>query len=117
MTGEMGFIDQEGLDSNGEEWPLHAAIAKELNGTIKPFDQYQGPYVVFGSDIRVGNNPYAMAPTGLGIKRLWLIADDEDEEFHFWYREDTEAYSFRFWWNDESMALEAAKQLLCALKK
>jgi len=109
MTGEMCWIDQNGVDSNGEEWPLHAAIAKELGGEVKPFDVYQGPYVVFGSDIRVGNGPYALAPIGLGIKRLWLTGEDCLLK---WYREDTETESFGFWWNDTEMAINAAQCLL-----
>lgn len=42
-TGEMS---QEELDAHGrEEWPLHYAIADALGGVVKPFDQYQGPYI------------------------------------------------------------------------
>jgi hypothetical protein len=42
-TGEMS---QAELDQNGrQEWPLHFAIADALGGVVKPFDQYQGPYV------------------------------------------------------------------------
>lgn len=109
MTGEMGFIDQNGIDSNGDEWPLHAAIAKALKGEVKPFDVYQGPYVVFGKDIRLGNSPYAVAPVGMGIKRLWLVGDDALLK---WYREDNEKESQEFWWDDTEEAIEAAKMLL-----
>ena len=109
MTGEMGFIDQEGMDSNGDEWPLHAAIAKALNGEVKPFDVYQGPYVVFGADIRIGNVPYAIAPVGMGVKRLWLVGDDVLLK---WYREDNETESSTFWHDDTEQAIEAAKSLL-----
>jgi len=109
MTGEMSWIDQNGEDSNGNNWPLHAAIAKELGGIIKPFDVYQGPYVVFGADVRVGNAPYAIAPIGLGIKRLWLVGEDCLLK---WYREDNEAESFEFWWDDVEGAIEAAKEVL-----
>src|SRR5271170_8037550 len=42
-TGEMS---QGELDASGrQEWPLHYAIADALGGTVRPFDQYQGPYI------------------------------------------------------------------------
>jgi len=28
-----------------ENFPLHFAVAKSLGGVVRPFDQYQGPYV------------------------------------------------------------------------
>jgi hypothetical protein len=46
MTGEMHRIDQDtGIDSNGDGWPLHLAIAKHTGGELRPFDVYQGPYI------------------------------------------------------------------------
>ena len=110
MTGEMNFIDQDGNDSNGDSWPLHAAIAKELGGVIKPFDVYQGPYVVFGEDVRIGCAPYAIAPSNMGVKRLWLLSDDGC--VCQWYREDTDDLSWSFWWDDDCIAIEAARELL-----
>ena len=73
MTGEMYEIDPvTGMEPDGTSWPLHAAIAQAVGGTVQPFDQYQGPYVLVGNDIRVGRQPYAVAPKHLGVVRLWL---------------------------------------------
>lgn len=41
MTGEMHHSEV-----TKDAWPLHFAIAKALKGTVHPFDQYQGPYVL-----------------------------------------------------------------------
>jgi len=30
---------------NAAEWPTHKAVADALGGRLRPFDQYQGPYV------------------------------------------------------------------------
>ena len=102
MTGEMYSIGQDGIDSNGDHWPLHAAVARELGGEIKPFDVYQGPYVVIGGDVRVGDAPYAVAVQGLGVVRLWLIGvEGTDGALLQWYNEATEESSDPFWWEDE----------------
>ncbi len=69
MTGEMIKSDV-----TREAYPLHFAIADELGGSVEPFDQYQGPYVVIGGDIRSGSGPYALAPRGLGIVRRYHFA-------------------------------------------
>lgn len=90
MTGEMYKSDV-----TEEEYPLHFAIAKALGGTVEPFDVYQGPYVVIGADIRCGNGPYAMAPRGFGIARLW-ICDDEKHGGTVVYNEANEKSS-PFW--------------------
>lgn len=45
MTGEMSRIDQKGHDSNGDDWPMHAAVAKALRCPLQPFDVYIGPYI------------------------------------------------------------------------
>jgi len=88
MTGEMHHIDPvTGEEPDGTIWEYHAAIAKAVHGTIKAFDQYQGPYVVVGPDLRVGDAPYQVAPTGLGIIRLW-VCNDVDDLPHV-VREDT----------------------------
>ena len=111
----MCWINEEtGEDSNGDTWDIHAAIAKALGGKIKPFDKYQGPYIVIGKDITAGISPYAMPIQGIGIIRLWLISqpNDKDSGFYCIYREDTDETSFPFWWNDEAMAIEAARSLL-----
>ena len=109
MAGEMCFIDPiTGIDDQDQEWSYHAAIAKAVNGTIQPFDQYQGPYVVVGSDIRIGTDPYAIAPSHLGVIRLWIISDEDD--FQRIYREDTETTSGHIW-DEESAAMEAMELL------
>lgn len=48
MTGEMAWIKKDGTDSNGECWPIHASIARQLKGELHPFDVYQGPYIKVG---------------------------------------------------------------------
>jgi len=40
MTGEMSREEV-----TPEAYPLHFAVAESLNGTVHPFDQYQGPFV------------------------------------------------------------------------
>lgn len=45
MTGEMRAIDASGRDSNGDEWPTHAYVARGLGCSLKPFDSYCGPYI------------------------------------------------------------------------
>jgi hypothetical protein len=79
MAGEMTTVERE-------EWPLHFAVAEAVGGSVKPFDQYQGPYVVVGDDIRLGSTPYAYAPMHLGVKRLWVTIDEAG--FAVVYRED-----------------------------
>ena len=47
MTGEM-----HKSEVTREAFPTHFAIADALNGEVRPFDQYQGPYVsVFGGKL------------------------------------------------------------------
>lgn len=110
MAGEMSYIKQTGEDSDGNIWSLHAAIAKAVGGQLKPFDQYQGPYIVIGADVRVGDSPYQLAVRGLGVKRLWVISDN-DYACRI-YREDTDKTSDFFYGEDESEAIRAAKSLL-----
>ena len=38
MAGEMTHLDPA-------EWPIHKAVADALGGRLRPFDQYQGPYI------------------------------------------------------------------------
>jgi len=110
MTGEMGYINSEtGIDSNGDYWPIHHAIAKELNGELKPFDSYQGPYIVIGSDfVLQPNSDYRMPIQRFGIVRLWVYYDNDMELVI--YREDTDK-SLRCW-DDPESAIDAAKELL-----
>ena len=94
MAGEM-------FKATREEWPSHYAIADAVGGEVKPFDVYQGPYVVVGGDVRIGNAPYAMAPSHLGIVRLWIT----DEGV---YREDTDTLTPCFVY-DDACIVEAAE--------
>ncbi len=71
MTGEMFESDV-----TREAYPLHFAIADAVKGEVRPFDQYQGPYVLVGTDIRLGRQPYQYCPVGLGVVRLWIISED-----------------------------------------
>ena len=95
MTGEM-------YEATRDEWPTHFAIADAVGGTVQPFDQYQGPYIVVESDIRIGNTPYAYAPPG--PVRLWMVEEGV-------YREDTDTLAWCLPY-DELSAIEAAISLL-----
>ena len=94
MTGEMAWINQDGLDANGDVWSTHAAIAKAVGGTLQPFDAYQGPYIAVGADVTAGEPPYALAVRGLGVCRLWLCSDEDG--IGYVYREDTDTRSEPF---------------------
>ena len=98
MTGEMHSINQDGEDSNGESWPLHAAIAKAVGGELRPFDVYQGPYIL------VDSLDYQ------GAKRLWIST--EDGVICQVWREDNEALSDPFWGEDIETAIAEARALL-----
>jgi len=115
MTGEMYHIDQDGKDDSGNEWTMHTAIAKALraegyDATLQPFDQYQGPYILVGKDIRVGARPYAVAVQNMGVIRLWLTIDDYDKAYI--YREDTDALSDAFLIDDIEDAIACALELM-----
>jgi len=111
MTGEM-FKE----DVTREAYPLHFAIADALGGTVKPFDQYQGPYVCVGGDVRMGAEPYAVAPRGLGVVRLWLCSEDGGDCYVYNEANDKRSEDFPMFWNNSaqhySMAIEAAKGVL-----
>lgn len=113
-TGEMS---QEELDATGrEEWPLHYAIADALGGTVKAFDQYQGPYVLIGSEIR-GQGVYAPATRMEGVVRLWISSENGYEGVV--YNEDNEKQSTPFSLNGptaEEEAVVAAEEVLGAAK-
>jgi len=93
MTGEMNYINSEtGQDSNGDIWESHAAIAREFNGELKPFDVYQGPYIAINGDITMGDSPYSVPipfPERFGLIRLWLFTDPNGDDYV--YREDNGA--------------------------
>lgn len=45
MTSEMNSIDTNGNASDGNCYPVHAAVAKALRSPLRPFDTYIGPYI------------------------------------------------------------------------
>ena len=105
MTGEMYSIDpMTATEPNGTEWPFHKAMAEAVGGTVQPFDQYQGPYVLVGNDMRIGDAPYQLAVQRVGIIRLWLTEDRV-------YREDTDTLSKMVVF-EPCDAAEAARELL-----
>lgn len=110
MAGEMHHINQQGEDDSGNVWELHAAIAEAVNGELRPFDQYQGPYIVVGSDLTAGERPYAVPVQHLGIVRLWVCGQNDCEAVV--YREDNDQRSPPFWWDDTEAAIAAARGLL-----
>lgn len=110
MTGEMFSIDQDGNDSNGDTWDLHAAIAQAIGGQLHPFDVYQGPYISVGPDLRVGDAPYAMPVQHLGLIRLWVSSDDGVGTYI--YREDTDESSESFFMGDHQWGIDLALSLL-----
>ena len=112
MTGEMAYINQEGIDSNGEVWELHAKIAQAVGGELKPFDSYQGPYISVGGDIVTNSGScYRMPIQHLGCIRLWLIENDQDYMYPYVYREDNEKCA-NFDLYDVESAICAARSLL-----
>lgn len=120
MTGEMHHIDQDGNDSNGECWPIHAAVAKALrdegyDATLQPFDQYQGPYILVGKDMRVGQRLYQLAVQNMGVIRLWLTATVHGAAVIC--REDTDTSSDAFVPDDIETAICCAKELMARTKE
>ena len=104
MTGE-----KTKSDLTRELFPDHFAIADALNGHVEPFDIYQGPYICIGEDVRSGTDPYAIAVTGLGVVRLWLL--DEGAGLDCVYNE---ANGKRAWFiqDDKNSLIEAARNVL-----
>jgi hypothetical protein len=94
MAGEMSASEV-----TPENYPLYFAIANHFGGEVKPFDQYQGPYIAL-------RNPVA---------KLWLISDDG--VFFKVYNENNEKQSepfLRMYDNefDSAQAIDAAEQVL-----
>ncbi|KKM74800.1 hypothetical protein LCGC14_1396630 [marine sediment metagenome] len=103
MTGEMFKSDV-----TPEAYPIHFAIAEALGGTVQPFDQYQGPYVCVGDDIRSGDEPYAVAVQGLGVVRLWLVDDGDGPYVYNEANEKTASFPY----DCVELAVEAARSVL-----
>ena len=106
MTGEM--LKEEVTRDN---YPLYFKIADALGGTVEPFDQYQGPYILVGQDVIVGDAPYALAPLNLGVVRLWVIDQDNGIEVAI-YNEATDKTSDPFPWGCDDLAVDAARSVL-----
>jgi hypothetical protein len=107
-TGEMSQSEAD----DREAWPMHHAIADALGGTVKAFDQYQGPYVLVGSEAR-GQGTYAPAIPMKGTVRLWVQADEgSDGAFLTVYNEDNDKVSEPFHWEDMEGAVNAAMSVM-----
>ena len=94
MTGEM-----HESEVTRENFPLHFAIADALDGEVKPFDQYQGPYILTKAAC------------------LWLApaAPPYDSAFAIIYNEATDRSSAEFplWGPDEvALAIAAARSVI-----
>ena len=92
MTGEM-----HESEVTRESYPVHFAIADILNGTVRPFDQYQGPYIL----------------TSKG--RLWLVS--QDCVLATIYNEDNQCESKPFFVEDTKAAQDAALSVTTITKE
>lgn len=92
MAGEM---TKEEVTKDA--YPFHFAVAKSLGGSVKPFDQYQGPYV------------YAY-----GFGRFWLNMEDGESPYCYWYNDYTGKKSEPFYAYEETnrTACRCARQCL-----
>lgn len=82
-----------GEDSNGESWPVHLAVARSTRGKLRPFDMYQGPYILIP-----------------GKGSLWLSSDDgfTGTVFHDGIRRAVDYWPL----NNTRRACRAARMLL-----
>ena len=85
MTGEM-----HESEVTSEAYPIHFAIANEIGGTVRPFDQYQGPYILSAKG-----------------HRLWLCMEDNGPIATV-YNERTDSKSDPFHLEDTEAATNAA---------
>jgi len=112
VTGEMDWIRQSGVDSNRNEWKLHAAIAKAVGGKLYPFDDYRGPFILVGKGKLYSEMDYYRYPVKFppGLKRLWIFS--KDNAFCWIWREDTNAENELFPEYATEFAIAEAKRLL-----
>jgi hypothetical protein len=86
MTGEMSRDEV-----TRESYPLHFALGDKLGGTVRPFDQYQGPFL--------------SSPRGV----FWLISGDG---YHCrWYEGNGSLVSESFAYDDSDGAAAAGEAL------
>jgi len=72
MAGEMTHV-------NPDEWSTHKAVADALGGRLRPFDQYQGPYIDWmGKQIFIHHPQKMWRALILGEGWVYGIDDEED---------------------------------------
>ena len=71
MAGEMTHV-------NAAEWPIHRAIARALRGRLRPFDQYQGPYIAWKGKRLFIHHPEKMW-RALILGEGWVYGFDDAE--------------------------------------
>ncbi len=89
MTGEM-----HESEVTREAYPIHFDIADMFGGTVRAFDQYQGPYV--------------LTPEG---DRLWLSSDDGVICTIYNDKNDKESVPFFLDYTDTIEAINAAQSV------
>ena len=71
MAGEMRHV-------NLAEWPIHNAVAAALGGRLRPFDQYQGPYIAWKGKRLFIHHPEKMW-RALILGEGWVYGFDDAE--------------------------------------
>jgi len=104
-------------EPDGTCWVLQKAIVQALrrrglDAHVEPFDQYQGPYICVGPDLRVGTRQYQLAVQHLGIIRLWVT--DSEGRARIW-NEATDKISKPFWPFGNGAGRTAVKAALSVL--
>jgi hypothetical protein len=81
MTGEMSQSEV-----TAEAFPLHFAIAAALNGEVRAFDVYQGPYIL--TDHVLPNKLWLSSDDGVAWKVYNDTTDKESEPFLLTYDDE-----------------------------
>jgi hypothetical protein len=89
MTGEL-----HESEVTRDAYPIHFDIADLFDGTVRPFDQYQGPYV--------------LTPDG---DRLWLCSDDGAICTIYNDKNDKQSEPFLLDYEDTIEAINAAQSV------
>ena len=71
MAGEVRQV-------NPDEWPTHKAIADAVGGRLRPFDQYQGPYIAWKGKRLFIHHPEKMW-RALILGEGWVYGFDDAE--------------------------------------